>query len=396
MKTVKAKTFIEALRSYRTDPKLVQKYFKDQRLTIAEKKILECWLLLGDNQFLKILSILEPLSATYDPLVDAHKYLILGITLNNKSESKQAIPLLLKAYEVIREYPIPLHHFVAIHNLFLSYLNFKDPAGMKYCLDEMKKMDLQGVRQQVSHLHDQYHYHAFIGELKKAGQFLDQAEKLKDEMAPVLIIGQLVNRYTYYVKTGEFNRCVDVLTEMKKHRKFKHSETFNFMKMMLDHYLKDTPLYVYARNFRDHHLLYHQLLVIKCLEEDDLSGASRSWKELNRIAPHVYRDSFSYQGDVCIFSLCLDKHLAQRKAMPIRTDELPQGKEQRLIYILKNSPSPVKKETLYEYIWGNPMEDKSDVIKLKKLVSRCRSNFEEEIVYRKGCYQLIQTGKKAA
>lgn len=394
MKNVNAKTFIDALRNYQDGPKKMQKYFSDQRLTIAEKKILECWMLLGDNHFFKILSILDGLSTSYDPLVEAQKYLILGITLNNKSECQQAIPLILKSYEVIRTYPIPRHHFIAINNLFIAYLNYKDEKGMKYCLDEMKKMKLEGVRQKIMLLHARFNYLAFKGELQKAWTFLEEADQYRDEMTDVAAIGHFVNQYVYYVKAGEFEKCFEVLARMKKQRKFYHSENYNYMKMMLEHYLKNTPLYVYATDFEDHSTLYYQLRVIKFLEEDDREGALRSWKELQRVAPHIYKNEFSYQGDVSIFSLCLKKHLSGKSDHRIDFETMPAGKEERLSYILNKISSPIKKETLYEYIWGKAMQDKDDIVKLKKLISRLRVNGGVEISYRKGCYQLIQVGDK--
>jgi len=388
MKSIHAKTFIEALQSYQTGPKKMAKYFKDRRLTMAEKKILECWMLLGDNQFIKILANLESLSAQYDPLVEAQKYLILGITLNNKSECKQAIPLIKKSYEVIRDYPIQRHHFIAINNLFIACLNFKDEAGMKFCLDEMKEMILDTDRQKVCYYFAEFNYHAFKGDLKKAWQFLVKAGHYKKEITDVLAIGFHVNQYVYFVKTGEFEKCFDVLEQMKKQRKFYHSENYNYMKMMLEHLVKNEPLYVYATDFQDHPTLYYQLRVIKFLEEDDQEGALKSWKELHRIAPHIYQDDFNYHGDVSIFSLCLNKHQKQTTTK-IHLENLPAGKEERLQYILQQSSAPIKKETLYEYIWGKPMESKDDVMKLKKLVSRLRESSKADIQYRKGCYQLI-------
>jgi hypothetical protein len=208
MNSVHAKTFIEALKNYMAGPKKVQKYFNDKRLTQAEKKILECWILLADNQFIKILSILDGLSASYDPLVEAQKYLILGITLNNKSECKQAIPLIMKSYEVIRTYPIPRHHFIAINNLFIAYLNFKDEDGMKFCLGEMKKIPIEETKQQICFLQAQFNYYAFKGELKKAKLYLNEVSKLQSEMSDVSIIGHFVNQYVYYVKAGEFENVL--------------------------------------------------------------------------------------------------------------------------------------------------------------------------------------------
>ena len=134
------KTFIEALQNYHSEPKKVKKCLSSHQLTSPEKKIIECWLHFQDQQFNKILSILDALSSTYSPLIEAQKYLILGITLNHKHEFAQAIPLILKAYTVIRAYSLPKQQVLAIENLFIAYQHEQDKDGMRYCLDEVNEM----------------------------------------------------------------------------------------------------------------------------------------------------------------------------------------------------------------------------------------------------------------
>jgi len=134
------KTFIEALQNYHTEPKKVRKCLSSHQLSEPEKKILESWLYLEEQKFNKTLSILDSLSASYAPLVEAQKYLILGIALNHKHKFTQAIPLIRKAYEVIRTYPLAAQQVLAIESLFIAYQHDEDKKGMQYCLDEVNDM----------------------------------------------------------------------------------------------------------------------------------------------------------------------------------------------------------------------------------------------------------------
>ena len=122
-KKLKVIAFIEALNAFHTDFRETQKYFKDQRLTQAEKKILECWLLLRDGRFDDILAILPKLSVDYDELVGSQKNLIWGITHNNRNDYDQALPYIQKSLEEIQSYHLPRLEFNVVNNLFVVYLN---------------------------------------------------------------------------------------------------------------------------------------------------------------------------------------------------------------------------------------------------------------------------------
>ena len=143
MSDVEVKTFVEALPHYHSDPKQVKKCLSRRDLSDPEKKIIECWSLMKEHQFLKVLSILDGLSNSYHALLDAQKYLLLGIALNHKHGYQQAIPLLLKSYEVIREYSLPKQHVMAIENLFVAYQHVHDKTGMRYCLKQLAEHSLE-------------------------------------------------------------------------------------------------------------------------------------------------------------------------------------------------------------------------------------------------------------
>jgi hypothetical protein len=63
-------------------------------------------------------------------------------------------------------------------------------------------------------------------------------------------------------------------------------------------------------------------------------------------------------------------------------------KTDQLIHILTQAGGPVRKELIYELLWGKCIEEKSDLKKLSRLVSLIEQNHGYEIKSIKGCYQL--------
>lgn len=394
MKKVISKTFITALNTFHSNLKNSKSYFKDNRLTQAEKKILECWFLLRDSSFKEILDILPTIQAGYDPLVNAQKNLIWGITLNNMSEYHKAILLIRNSLEIISQYPLKSVEYTASYNLFVAYLNFKDKKGMKACLDIMKGIH-ENPRQVTGYLLSLFKYHSFCENYKLAEETLVELEILKKDMSEAFVISYLINKYNYYSRCEKFDSCEETLEEMKKYRKFHFSANFTYSRIMLDHLVHKKPLYVYERDFANHPFLYFQLKVIQLLEENQLGEAAHYWQKLRNFAPHTYHDNFSYQGDKNIFSLNLAQYQS-RINQTKKSISLPENKEEALLILLKESPNPMRKEDIYQAIWKREAEDKSEYSKLKMLIARVRQKHNLEIDYKKGCYSLIAPPKKAA
>ncbi len=139
MKNESDQSFITALEIIQKNPKKIQRYMLDHQLSVAQKRILDCWGLIEQSRFDQVLSILDSMNGYYDPLVEAQKYLILGITLNHKNQSALAIPLLQKSFDEMKSQNISSYGFIAIHQLFLSYDQLGDRQQMKHALDEMAK-----------------------------------------------------------------------------------------------------------------------------------------------------------------------------------------------------------------------------------------------------------------
>lgn len=393
-KKLKVIAFIEALNAFHADFRETQKYFKDQRLTQTEKKILECWLMLRDRNFNEILAMMPKLVVDYDQLVSSQKNLIWGITHNNRNEYDKALPLILQALEEIKPYQVPRLEFNVVNNLFIVYLNLNDEKGMRETLLHLENLPVENQWQVISCLNWRFSYHSFLGEMNEAGAILDEVENFSSSMSELQVIQHQINKFIFFAKLESFEQCEGVLQAMKKNRKFQASSNFIYMRSMLDHLDKNKPLYVYQRDFDGHPFLFHQLKVIQSLEAANLEEAHDHWRKLRLLDPRTFKENFKYNGDKSIFSLALNKYENQL----IDCTELETGegnKEEILLAFLVKAKSPVRKEFLYEKIWGTPLLDKSDAVKLQKLVSRVRQKMGVEIQFKKECYVLLSVKKSA-
>lgn len=394
MEEIKVKTFIHALNVLHRNVKEAKKYLADKRLTQAEKKILNCWFLLRENKFIEIFETLNSIPLGTNQIIETQKKLIFAITLNNKSEFLPAKDMLDEVVSELESYNLPNQKFIASFNLFIAHLNLKNEVGMKKSLAKLTTLEPNGERQLICLYQSHFNYQSFIENFAEARIYLTAIENLKIHMSEPLIMTHLICKYIFTVKVEDWAECQATLVEMKSYRSFNSSSNYIFMKTLLDHFVYDTPLYIYKNKFEHYPMLYSQLKVIQNFQESDHEGALTHWKNLQSMFPEIYLDDFNYQGDKTIFSLCLAKHLKmvnkQKPEVPISA-----SKEDALVIILQNATGPIRKELLYELVWGEFPSDKEDLYKMKKMISRCREK-GLEIQYKKGCYVLIQPAKTGA
>lgn len=387
------KAFYQALIDINIDPSKTKKCLDDKRPTYAEKRILESYLLIRNNQNKEALDMMRSLAPTGLPFVEAQKDLLIGLSLNNQSMFLDAEASILKAIPVFIYLRSDYFLFMSYFNLSLIYLNTSRFNKMKASIDFMSNLKLETDLQRLRLLRCKFAYFAETDEKEKAEEILLELEAYKLSMPESDCISQLLCEFRFYVRHENFSRCESILNEMKKYRKFNLTENFNFMKKLLGHLTQNTPLYAYQDGFESVPLLKHQISVIRFLEEQDYDASKNHWRELQKIDPEVYLDDFKYTGVKCLFSLCLDKHLL--KKMPDKVEKIEAKSQlEALINLLLHSEKPLPKGYIFEILWGSPPQDKEDLKKLTRLVYRARIEKETEITSRKGTYFIERKVRK--
>lgn len=393
MTEIKVKTFLEALKLVHSDAKKAKKYLSDKRLTIAEKKILQCWFDLKNCEHQKIIEDLKTVITESD-LVESQKCLILGLTYNNMGNPQAATEFLEEAFVSLEKYPLPEHQFICAYNHFIISYNLNHAQKMKQGLKIMEKLSHQGINERQLLCFEQCKFNDFTFREKydEAKKILAFLESKKEVMAEAVVMAHLISKFIFYLKQGLYSDCEICLEEMKQYRLFRDTPNFLYMRLMLSHLKNDTPLYFYEKDFKQSAVLFIQLKVIKCLEESHPQEALVHWNELKRIDPQNYGDHFKYLGQTSLMSLCLEKHKNKLHLEQIKKPS-SKNKVEALLELLSNSPAPIPKDVLFQSLWGREMLERSDDEKLKNLIYYARKSKDHNIIFRKGCYSLAPAKK---
>ncbi len=380
------KTFLEALNIIHSNPKKAKTFLEDKRLTLNEKKILNCWFLLKNCKHDEILKSLKNLKVNDYELVEGQRLLIIGITYNNQALSKAAVENISSAFEILEKYSLPDHHFTAVYNLFIAHLNDCNEAGMEDCLDLMMGIRKANTneRQELCFHHAQFCYFVHVENFLEAEKLSNRLDHQKALMSDSMLMGYLLTKFKIQVKKENLKEAEKELEEIKKYRLFRLSSGFTFMRTALDHLLHNKPLYVYRDDFKDCDFLYFHLKVVQALEENDLPAAKKHWSELMQISPHLYHDHFSYQGEKNLFALCLKRHQSVLKKPVIETNtpDFSSNKSEALILLLQSSSVPLRKDLVFSTLWGSEIESENDEAKIRNLISYVRKTKNIKISFR--------------
>lgn len=387
------KTFLEALSLLSTDPDKARSYLQDKRLTQAERSILQGHFHLRNNQIEKMLNDLQSIKGEMDRVVKSQYCLLMGMGLCNQSKFKEAIPFFEQSLKLMKE-DLPYFSLTTLVNLFLVYFNLKDKEHMTKLIAELEKFPVSNPIGKMRVLQCRFNYHSFLNETLAAKSLLEKISELSDDMPDADKMSHLICKFDFYIKLDDIENCYKTLEEMKSHRKFHLTQNYQYMKLLLNHYSKNAPLYFYDHEFEDHPVLFNQIKVIQQLEEGNLSKAQEHWSRLKALYPDLYGEVFEFRGGKTLFAICLQKYSEAKTSEILEADSAGNILE-NLHAILKNSKTPIRKELLFEMLWGRSPEDKDDLMKLTRSIYRVRTRFGLDIKTRKGSYFVEIPSKKS-
>jgi hypothetical protein len=155
--------------------------------------------------------------------------------------------------------------------------------------------------------------------------------------------------------------------------------------MLLLNLTENKPLYAYKNDFDTFPTLYNQLLVIQNLESGQINTALESWQILQSGSPVIYLDNFEYSGDTNIFSLCLEKYRPNKNSQVVSLEHLP--KEEAILKALMHSQQWINKEELYRMVWGQELQNKTELNRLQQCIAKLRER-GIDITYKKSAYKI--------
>ena len=335
-----------------------------------------------------MIALFQTLSASPLPFVEGQRNLLLGVAFNNLSRYEEAEEHLRLGARILDEFQFHHFRFNAWFNLFLVYLNSGKLPEMKSSLQILSTIPELTQTSELRLLRCQFLYHSETHDAEKALEYLHLLKARRSEMVESDAISHLVSEFIFFIKIEDFSHCKSTLEEMKNHRKFQLTENYNFMKVLLHHLLEDAPIYVYDHDFKGTPILFHQIKLIQSLHSGSIPDAEHHWLALQKISERHYGEPFVYEGPKSLFSLCLEKNLKHFQDVPVIETLKSSSKRDLLIQILRQLKAPISKEALFERIWGRPVQDKEDLKRLSRLVSKVRKEAHLNVQTRKEAYYV--------
>jgi tetratricopeptide (TPR) repeat protein len=385
---LKQKHFAFVLSQFSLDPNKAKAALTDKRLTAMEKIIVECYFLHRDKKNTEVISLLNKTSLDAPDFVLAQRNLILGLSYCNIDRYYDSELHLMDALAYFKKEGLTYFEFVTRSNLFILYLNSGADLNMQKILKDIQNLPLEEPRVLVRRMLLEFFYYNFIKDFDSAETVLNKISGMRDCLTDSDYPPFLTNKFDFFVKREDFEKAALVLEEMKDFRKYNMKENFSYCKYLLEHVLKNSPIYFYEKTFDNHPTLFNQLKVIQKLEERNFSEATLFWRKLQTMHPHLYLDNFVYKGEKSLFSVCLGKHVSQclqidKKLPTIEGDHL-----EKLAKFFHETKEPIPKDDLYLLVWGERPTSKADYVRLSNTIGRLRKKYGLVIKSRKGCYYL--------
>ncbi len=384
---MKQKAFYQILQDIRLTPQKSSKYLLDKRLTDIERKIIEAHLLIRKNENEKVLTLLQDKKKSDINFIESQRLLALGLASINLSRFIEARDYLEESITLIKTCDAPSSLASALFNLFLVYFCISDLEKMNSIIKDLEERPSDTIIEKIRILRCKFMYHVALKDNLTCKNILTKIGPYKQQMVESDLSSHLVTEFYFFIQIEDFKSAYKTIHQLRNQRTFYLSENFKFMKTLLDNLTKNSPIYAYDKDFISTPLLLYQIKVIQALEVNDLTSADIYWKKLQQIVPGVYSENFQYLGQKCLFSLCLDKHRPSERTinlLPIDSG----SKIEKLYAILQEADRPLSKEVIYELIWDEPIQNKSDLSKLVQLVAALRTRRNIEVISKKGTYSL--------
>ena len=388
----KYKTYFKAISWQELEYSKSKRFYKDRRPTQAEKKFLKVREYFRFQEFDKAYALLSTVKPNC-PFLEAEAELLRGTALNNKGDFQQAESHLLNGLEMFKQLNVGAYLFRSYFILFLAYLNMKVFDKLDDILDEMDAIDGKSDEDRIDYHRCRALHFSALKKFAEAHHELNQIEYLfRNTVSEMRRTYVIVTRFDIAFKEADIDECYRLLKEYQKYRVSRLSVNYKFMRNLLDHYVSDSPIYVYDRDLEASPYLLFQVNVIKSLSAGEYRQAEQWWERLRQINPDVYQPNMRYAGDFCLFSGCLEKRLSDCVCGPI--DEIEGLEEfqgtmgEKLKYILEHAGGVLTKSRLIELLWSEELSDKN-IARFDTLFSRTKKKFGLKVRVRKGGYRLI-------
>lgn len=366
---------------------------KSNKLDLNQKIILKSFLVYKRGEFQKVLQELDRNFSS--DFLNAIRDYLKAQCLNHTGKLNFALEHFSKAASIFQKLNCKRGLFECTTSMFYAYANRREIQGMRKSLEQLEVLSEYRAANLSLYYSMQSLYSLITENPKECIRNIALAMDCSDN-SKHLLSGLLIIKFGALFQEEHYEQCYQTLEKYKSLGGFSIPLNYRYMHTMLNHLLHNSPIYIYnyKNDFQGAMELYDQLMCIKSLSEALLEDAKLYWNKLQKHNPHLYNNGFQYKGETSLFSRVLEKNLPHT-TQDVKSIDLNKlvhiGKPiLKLKYILQNSSQSVCKYELYKMIYGQ-QADPNDLVKLRKLISKLRSEIKEEILVKNGNYFIKKT-----
>lgn len=390
------KLFTDTWKLLHTNQRMFEYWIKNGDFSIHERRLLKCFQLYKKNKKIECLELLDsPIHD--DAFLEGVRFYLKGLVHNQHCHYFYAVENLNKAIQCFQQLNEEKFLLNCLFLISMVHGNRREIKMMAKSLDDIKEYKLETISQKLQLLYAELFFFVLSNQKDHALAIYNKASKLKYDEYKNYHPYFLVQKFMLFAKNKEYKKCYQVLDEYKEISGNVVKANYSFMKTLLDHLDKDTPLYVYARDYVDFPELYQQLEVIKCLKAGDIGSAKKYWSKLAQHNPALYEANFVFKGDENLFAQALERYKtnSQRSSISSESVQIYATNLEKLHFIFNQNPGPHSITDLIQWIWQEEISEQS-LARLRKLISQYANKHSAHIKNSQATYQLVSTSKKSA
>lgn len=388
------KTFFEAYESINRDHRVFKTYFKDKRLTISEKQLLQALMQMKKSKFDEVFKILSDIKSQ-DTFVLAMKYFLLGYTFYFDGRYLKSAQQLIKSLNLFETIKADNFTIKPISVLSHVYFAICDLQRLEKYYQVFLDLNLNAVKKDLVDLEYQIYISYLKNEEAKCFKLIDKVCETQINHIKLNLPNFELLKFALFVKNEKFDEAYESYHKYKALNGYKLISNKTFIVTLLNHITKNEKVYAYKKDFKDSDHLYYQLKLIRAFTLKNKEDCVEIWEKLKSFSPDLYGERYQYNGQKGLFSIALDKHTKSSEVcdsnshFDIDEAELATKKttSAKLDYILKNSPSHITKDELIYLVWGEEWTPENDN-RLRTLIYRYKKKHQCQIDVVDGKYKL--------